>query len=92
MNMLLSGKCLYLQRARNTGAGGAGTGGAAATGNINGGSSTGSVGGAGTGGDGVKNGRHLLTDTTDVRQVIATGISYLMSTDRAALSWCILHE
>ena len=63
---------LVAQRVDDVGAGGAGVGGSAATGNVNGGYNTGSVGGNGNGGAGVYNGRHLLT--RGVRQVrIAQG-------------------
>ena len=58
---------MFAQRADDVGAGGAGVGGSAATGNVNGGENTGSVGGNGNGGAGVYNGRHLLT--RGVRQV-----------------------
>ena len=54
---------LVLQKTGDVGAGGAGVGGSAATGNVNGKYNTGSQGGSGTGGTGVDNtysGRHLL--------------------------------
>ena len=47
---------VFAQRADDVGAGGAGVGGSAATGNVNGGENTGSVGGNGNGGAGVVNG------------------------------------
>ena len=54
---------VVLQSTDDVGAGGAGVGGSAATGNVNGYKNVGSVGGDGAGGTGVdnsKNGRHLL--------------------------------
>ena len=50
---------LLLQTIDDVGSGGAGVGGSAATGNVNGNYNTGAVGGDGTGGTGVNNGRRL---------------------------------
>ena len=61
VQVALSSRCLGLQTATNTGAGGAGDGGATTTGNVNGGENTGSVGGNGNGGTGVSSkNRNLL--------------------------------
>ena len=51
---------MHLQTVDDVGSGGAGVGGSAATGNVNGNYNTGAVGGDGTGGIGVDNGRRLL--------------------------------
>ena len=57
--MVITGECGKLQSVDDVGAGGAGVGGSAATGNVNGNGNTGAQGGNGAGGTGVNNGRRL---------------------------------
>ena len=57
--LVIISDCGDLQSVDDVGAGGAGVGGSAATGNVNGNGNTGAQGGNGVGGTGVNNGRRL---------------------------------